>query len=146
MIYHGPDRSVKTPREMLRKHDIVLTTYQVLEADFRKMVSPNRVKCPNCGGKFRIEKLRVHLKYFCGENAERTEAQARQRRNSDQQRVNQTRRRGGHLNTNNSKKKSPKTKMSIKVKGNANYDSESELSMDPSDNTEKKNLTSMRRR
>jgi DNA repair protein RAD16 len=145
-IYHGPDRSSKVPREMLRKYDIVLTTYQVLQADFRKMVSPNRVKCPNCGGKFRIDKLRVHLKYFCGENAERTEAQARQRRNSDQQRVNQTRRRGGHLNTNNSKPKSSKTKMAIKVKGNANYDSESELSMDSNDNTEKKNLTSVRRR
>jgi hypothetical protein len=38
-IYHGSDRHAKFPREILSKYDIVLTTYQVLEADFRKMVS-----------------------------------------------------------------------------------------------------------
>jgi len=42
--YHGPDRVKNTPRALLTKYDIVLTTYQVLEADFRKMVSPNKVK------------------------------------------------------------------------------------------------------
>jgi SNF2-related domain len=47
-IYHGTDRQAKFPREMLCKYDIILTTYQVLEADFRKMVSPNKVTCPNC--------------------------------------------------------------------------------------------------
>jgi DNA repair protein RAD16 len=35
--YHGPDREKETPRELLKKYDIVLTTYQVMEADFRKM-------------------------------------------------------------------------------------------------------------
>ena len=30
-----------------------------------------------------IDKLPIHLKYFCGDAAERTEAQARQQRNSD---------------------------------------------------------------
>jgi len=54
VIYHGPDRERLIPRQMLRKYDVVLTTYQVLEADFRKMISPNRVKCPNCGGKFKV--------------------------------------------------------------------------------------------
>ena len=81
--YHGPDRESQTPRELLKKYDVVLTTYQVVEADFRKMTSPNRVECPNCGGKFKIDKLPIHLKYFCGETAQKTEAQARQRRNSD---------------------------------------------------------------
>jgi hypothetical protein len=81
--YHGPDRETKTPRELMMKYDIVLTTYQVMEADFRKMTSPNRVECPNCGGKFKVDKLPIHLKYFCGENAQRTEAQSRQRRNND---------------------------------------------------------------
>lgn len=42
-IYHGPNRAAEHPRELLCKYDIVLTTYQVLEADFRKMVSPNKV-------------------------------------------------------------------------------------------------------
>ena len=81
--YHGPDRESTTPRELLTKYDIVLTTYQVLEQDFRKMTSPNRVECPNCGSKFKIDKLPIHLKYFCGDSAERTEAQSRQRRNPD---------------------------------------------------------------
>jgi hypothetical protein len=80
--YHGPKRASEFPREMLCKYDIILTTYQVLEADFRKMVSPNKVKCPNCKGSFKIDKLRVHLKYFCGEGAQRTEAQARQHRSA----------------------------------------------------------------
>lgn len=81
--YHGPNRQKEHPREMLCKYDVVLTTYQVIESDFRKMVSPNKVKCPNCGGSFKIDKLKVHLKYFCGESARRTEAQARQRRTAD---------------------------------------------------------------
>lgn len=81
--YHGPDRESQIPREMLKKYDVVLTTYQVVEADFRKMTSPNRVQCPNCGGRFKLDKLPIHLKYFCGEGAQKTEAQARQRRNSD---------------------------------------------------------------
>lgn len=53
-IYHGNDRKSKFPRDILAKYDIVLTTYQVLEMDFRKMVSPNKVKCPNCGRGFKV--------------------------------------------------------------------------------------------
>lgn len=93
--YHGPNRDTETPREMLKKYDVVLTTYQVVEADFRKMTSPNRVTCPNCGGKFKIDKLPIHLKYFCGETAQKTEAQARQQRNSD--REGSSRQRGRRL-------------------------------------------------
>lgn len=52
--YHGPNRVSENPRELLCKYDIVLTTYQVVESDFRKMVSPNKVKCPNCGGKYKV--------------------------------------------------------------------------------------------
>lgn len=53
-IYHGNDRVSKFPRELLAKYDVVLTTYQVVEMDFRKMVSPNKVKCPNCGRAFKV--------------------------------------------------------------------------------------------
>ena len=52
--YHGPKRASESPRDLLCKYDVVLTTYQVMEADFRKMVSPNKVKCPNCGGKYKV--------------------------------------------------------------------------------------------
>ncbi|KAL7436913.1 hypothetical protein ACHAXH_003095 [Discostella pseudostelligera] len=67
--YRGPDRASQG-NTMWRSPHI-------------KMTSPNRVECPNCGGKFKIDKLPIHLKYFCGDTAERTEAQARQQRNSD---------------------------------------------------------------
>eukprot|EP00536_Pseudo-nitzschia_multiseries_P003648 jgi/Psemu1/186386/e_gw1.57.141.1 len=82
-IYHGNDRHERFPRETLSKYDVVLTTYQVLEADFRKMISPNKVKCPNCGRSFKMDKLAVHLRYFCGATARRTAAQSRQRRSAD---------------------------------------------------------------
>lgn len=54
VIYHGPHRTNQTPKALLAKYDVVLTTYQVLEADFRRMVSPNKVKCPNCGKGFKV--------------------------------------------------------------------------------------------
>ena len=56
-VYHGPNRAAQTPRELMVKYDVVLTTYQVVEAEFRKMTSPNKVKCPNCGGKFKVCRL-----------------------------------------------------------------------------------------
>ena len=140
-IYHGPNRAAECPREMLRKYDVVLTTYQVLEADFRKMTSPNKVKCPNCGGKFKIDKLRVHLKYFCGEGAQRTEAQSRQRRGGGQDNGNGQRGpqgggggRGGNGKGKGGKAegkksfKKPAAKKTKRVKGDSDFDSESELS------------------
>lgn len=41
-IYHGPNRAKEMPPELMQKFDIVLTTYQVMEQDFRKMISPNK--------------------------------------------------------------------------------------------------------
>lgn len=83
VIYHGPDRAKLVPRELLVKYDVVLTTYQVIEVDFRRMISPNRVRCPNCNNKFKVDKLHIHLKYFCGEYAQRTDAQSRTVRQRD---------------------------------------------------------------
>ena len=34
-VYHGTDRRTKFPQELLCKYDVILTTYQVIEADFR---------------------------------------------------------------------------------------------------------------
>lgn len=53
-IYHGPNRAKEFPSATLSKYDVILTTYQVIEQDFRKMVSPNKIKCPNCGAKFKV--------------------------------------------------------------------------------------------
>lgn len=134
--YHGPNRASEMPLELLCKYDVVLTTYQVIESDFRKMTSPNKVKCPNCGAKYKVDKLRVHLKYFCGDGAQRTEAQARQRR-----RGGGPQGRGGTSGSKNnplpgkkasetsSEKKKFKKSPSVRIKSRADYDSESDLSV-----------------
>lgn len=106
------------------------------------MISPNKVTCPNCGAKFKVDKLRIHLKYFCGEGAQRTEAQARQQRTADRH----SNHRGGNrgrgkgsskkktlpaTKTNQGKKfATPKKKNVIRLKSTTKYDSDSELSMD----------------
>lgn len=140
-VYHGPNRASEMTAELIQKYDIVLTTYQVLEQDFRKMVSPNKVACPNCSGKFKIDKLRVHLKYFCGAAAQRTEAQSRQRRGNDRDRPGS----GGQRQGNSKKNKKPpmsktktkhitatasKKKTIVQVKRSKGYDSDSDLSVD----------------
>lgn len=106
------------------------------------MMSPNKVACPNCGGKFKIDKLSVHLKYFCGENAQRTEAQARQRRTADRNRQG-GQRPSGQSGGGKDKSKKPKKSMTksktppatkvppkkkVRVSGDDIFDSDSGLS------------------
>ena len=77
-IFHGAGRA-----EDLRafaEADVVLTSYKTLEAAYRKQTAGTKVECSVCGRKFYAEKLRVHRTYFCGENARRTAAQAKQQR------------------------------------------------------------------
>ena len=59
-IYHGPKRGTEMPAALLRKYDVVLTTYQCLEQDFRKMINPNKVACPNCGMKVCLSLISVY--------------------------------------------------------------------------------------
>lgn len=130
-VYHGPNRASECPPELLRKYDVVLTTYQVIESDFRKMVSPNKVACPNCGGKFKIDKLRIHLKYFCGEGAKRTEAQARQHRSRERSNPRggpPPKKKPGMTATQPPRIMSP-VKRLIRVKRTGDYSSESDLSV-----------------
>jgi DNA repair protein RAD16 len=149
-IYHGPDREKVMPREMMSKYDVVLTTYQVLEQDFRKMVSPNKVACPNCGAKYKIDKLPVHLKYFCGDGAQRTEAQMRQRRTAPRQGRANDGQDGGGNGKGSAKKKPPMkslvtteevakqnlklapAKSNLKIHRSKDYDSDSDLSVEES--------------
>jgi DNA repair protein RAD16 len=101
------------------------------------------VSCPNCGAKYKVDKLPVHLKYFCGDGAQRTEAQSRQRRRSDRDGERPGGGRpsgGGGKGKGNTKKKPPMTKEEqkkaaspkrkvVRVKSTAEYDSDSELSI-----------------
>ena len=94
---------------------------------------PLAVSCPNCGAKYKVDKLTVHLKYFCGEGAQRTEAQARQRRRIDRPGGG-----GGKKGKISKQKKRPLTKVAphtetvskrkVSVKSTNEYESESELS------------------
>ncbi|RYG64182.1 hypothetical protein EON64_14505 [archaeon] len=54
----------------------------MLEIEYRKATAGTKVTCRICGKKFYPDKLRVHRKYFCGETAQRTEAQARTQKKS----------------------------------------------------------------
>ena len=78
LVWHGQKKTADA--EELMSADFVLTTYGTLEALYRKHLMPEKVKCQWCSKKFHPEKLKVHLTYFCGPTAERTEAQAKQAR------------------------------------------------------------------
>jgi len=54
---------------------VVLTTYQTLESDYRREVNKYKVRCQWCERRFLPEKLKYHQKYFCGPDAQRTEKQ-----------------------------------------------------------------------
>ena len=70
-IYYG-DRSEVT-REDFYTHDVVLTTYPVVEIEYRKVVDTLKVKCEYCGKMLLPRTLYVHQRYFCGPDAVKTE-------------------------------------------------------------------------
>ena len=87
-----------------------------------------------------VDKLRIHLKYFCGEGAQRTEAQARTIRNSERRSAPRRRRgslpaaRGGDGQQKKGKgkdetKQKKIMKNTVKVKSMDDYASESDLSI-----------------
>lgn len=52
--------------------------YSVIEVDYRKNVMAPKATCTYCNKKFNPERLKVHLRYFCGPYAQKTEGQAKQ--------------------------------------------------------------------
>ena len=58
-------------------YDVVLTTYPVIEADWRKIINRHMVVCQWCAKKYLPRSMKVHLKYFCGPDAVRSEKLAR---------------------------------------------------------------------
>ncbi|XP_073158028.1 DNA repair protein RAD16 [Henckelia pumila] len=80
LVYHGAKRA-KTLYQF-SEYDFVITTYSIVEAEYRKYVMPPREKCQYCGKLFYNNKLKVHLKYICGPHASRTAKQLKQQRKS----------------------------------------------------------------
>ncbi|CAK9259692.1 unnamed protein product [Sphagnum jensenii] len=76
LVYHGPRRGISFNE--LANYDIVLTTYSIVELEHRKNVMPSKQACQWCRRLYYPDKLAIHLRYFCGPDAQRTEKQAKQ--------------------------------------------------------------------
>ncbi|KAM1373317.1 hypothetical protein ACFX2I_024033 [Malus domestica] len=87
LVYHGANREKSS--QIFSEYDFVITTYSIVEADYRKNVMPPKQKCQYCGKLYYEKKMSTHLKYFCGPNAFRTEKQSKQQRRKHPQPVSQ---------------------------------------------------------
>uniref|UniRef100_A0A0E0LL70 Uncharacterized protein n=1 Tax=Oryza punctata TaxID=4537 RepID=A0A0E0LL70_ORYPU len=76
LVYHGGRRGAQ--KYDFNKYDFVITTYSTIEADYRKHIMPPKIRCCYCDKLFYPNKLKVHLRYYCGPDAQRTEKQAKQ--------------------------------------------------------------------
>jgi DNA repair protein RAD16 len=76
-VYQGNKRG-DLSQEALSNADVVITTYNTLEADFRRALLPVKISCKYCGKKYFPDRLKVHLRFFCGPDAEKSEALAKQ--------------------------------------------------------------------
>ena len=61
VVHHGNKR--ETSIEELKQADVVLTTYSIIENEFRKNCLPDKVPCAYCNKKFFHDRLKVHLRY-----------------------------------------------------------------------------------
>jgi len=77
-VYHGPKRTADAAA--LKNADVILSTYPTIEADFRKAMLPSKITCEYCGKRYYPDRLKVHLRFFCGPDAEKSEALAKQQK------------------------------------------------------------------
>ncbi|SOV24042.1 DNA repair protein rhp16, putative [Plasmodium sp. DRC-Itaito] len=81
-VYHGNSKMIS--HEELIKYDIVITSYAVVEVNFRKIVNKHKQPCEYCGRLYLPNNLDIHKKYFCGPTAVRTEKlKKRKKKNKD---------------------------------------------------------------
>ena len=57
--------------EQLQQYDVILTTYPVVEYEYRKIIDTNKVPCQYCTKKFLPRTLITHNKFHCGPDAAR---------------------------------------------------------------------------
>ncbi|KAM7274565.1 hypothetical protein ACFE04_016431 [Oxalis oulophora] len=76
LVYHGPNREKITTQ--FSDYDFVITTYSTIEVDYRKYMMPPKKKCEYCVRAYDENKMRTHLRYFCGPDAIRTQKQSKQ--------------------------------------------------------------------
>ncbi|ANQ11104.1 DNA repair protein rhp16 [Plasmodium coatneyi] len=81
-VYHGSVKKVSF--EELKKYDIIITSYAMVEVHFRKIINKHKVSCEYCGRLYLPNTLVLHKKYFCGPDAVRTEKlKKRKKKNKD---------------------------------------------------------------
>ncbi|CDU21006.1 DNA repair protein, putative [Plasmodium yoelii] len=81
-IYHGNYKKISS-KELL-EYDVVITSYAMVEVNFRKIINKLKVSCEYCGRLYLPSTLVIHQKYFCGPNAVRTEKlKKRKKKNKD---------------------------------------------------------------
>lgn len=66
------DRENVTDKD-IEDADVVLTTYPIVEYEWRKIINRYLITCEYCGKKFQKRGLFAHQKYFCGPDAVKTE-------------------------------------------------------------------------
>ncbi|KAM0874163.1 hypothetical protein ACQ4PT_037638 [Festuca glaucescens] len=93
--FTGPRRAI--PKPDFSEYDFVVTTYSTIEADYRRHIMPPKIRCQYCDKLFYPDKMKVHLTYFCGPDALRTEKQAKQKSKSwsDKKRMRKGKKSGG---------------------------------------------------
>jgi DNA repair protein RAD16 len=74
-VYYADRKNVS--ESDIKGVDVVLTTYPVIEAEWRAIINRHMVACEWCGKKYLPRSMVTHLKYFCGPDAVRTEKLAR---------------------------------------------------------------------
>lgn len=85
--YYG-DRS-QFDAKSLRQYDIVVTTYPVLEREWRSVAEQLKHPCKYCGKKYMPKALEVHNTYFCGPEAARSARQNMREKKSAPKQVSQ---------------------------------------------------------
>merc|ERR1712166_833320 len=82
LVVHGAKRK-KYNKLLLASHDVALTTYPVLQYDYRECVNKLKVSCAFCPKLFLPRSLVTHNAYFCGPTSKRTIKLGKSEKKSD---------------------------------------------------------------
>lgn len=105
LVYHGANRCKDVAE--LSQYDFVLTTYAIVEVEYRKHLMPAKEICQWCDKLFYPDRLAIHLRFFCGPTAVKTEKQSKQVKKKGEN--------------------NPTEKMSKRRSGNEDIDSETDV-------------------
>ncbi|KAG9157764.1 hypothetical protein Leryth_017846 [Lithospermum erythrorhizon] len=82
LVYHGSSRSKKN--HQFSEYDFVITTYSIVESEYRRSIMPPKQKCQWCRKLLHEEKMVFRLRYFCGPDAIRITKQSEQHKKSSE--------------------------------------------------------------